>query len=1666
MRISGNCWTRNRNSQKVVQNYKQVRPAEGTSIATATDIVTGKLIIDGSEYAVNEEFQQIALEVADALDLDELDAARWTFETQQESAVPEHSIMPTTIARFHERRELAVDCFRMTLQESVDRDEPDGLQEALQRVVRDVLETSKGAGQGSAFVSKCLAAMENTEKWQIRIGEGFQRASLLGQSQQLQLLSILEFERGSLHKQHEALGALVVYLFRGNYCSESDLHKLFASIKRWDRVDNALISYVPALQAAISRYGSTEGGLQFQGARNLNKTIVAMDRRSAPTSMVPFYSLLLLWWLSEYSGWYREPCSSVDWQTVDVDREADERADLVKAVLKDGALELMLAISSHTASSECQHPARQELVTLLLSEGNDVSMDGDLITSDYFRILLMECWESFTEAFISNMPDSIRQLKNDEDDLRLKRIAAMQDGLEGALGKDTLSQLHMECFLVLISFAYEHRPEAAETFWSDPDSNLFGFLQWASKRQTVPRVSAFCEMLCAIAEGDENSVAAHKFLLDDTATTTVRGRRVPSMNYAQMLAEIELYAYKVHEKPTTVNVSQMRKVLATDMNELESPVMLACYLRLITHMCRQSREARTFIFDQQSGSFVRNLLVLSSGTVPSYLRSSIFTTLEALVADRAPNSEIVVQDGQSPTLSLLRQALMSRYELWETFDSWMSGGAAALAPNTIKPLQTDRSPLQVLNQSLSSIGTNFEQYDAFVGFMCAMSADIQDVTTGDTLSFPKDLGGTYRLPGIDPYVDFVCGQLFTKKLPELTVDNQVRAFRLHCLEFIAICLETFNENMMIIVDRKSAPGGQKEHLEVTSLYAQQHPFCRTMEWIFTNDLAKVLLKSAHVEFDDLENSSDHAIMVTVLCRAIDVINLVLDLQPTFFDIVRPLVKASSKGQALGLSTFASFEESIVLHPELITDLCYYAGSSHSSLVLKSLALMQKLGTSRKLNHPLVTIGSERTSMTRVVDMLVDGRIPDSVSVSVCNKMQLDIRELESGLSAPGYAIKDALLAFLNASLGAQPDLPNLAHMLLGFHRVGESLIISSDSRLEQGLSLFDLVVGIVENYPDGEELTLVSWLIHIKTAGLQVLHHLWTSPISSRLTLLQLRQINFFATQMARQQGISQETLWDGLPVSDPLFWHHTSANALAEFLGYRAFLYEYMANEFQAVSKANLESVQRNLGASLLGRSVDADGSRLSHVSIFDLFDFTELDVSGQMSLPNLDYFRLLDINSCITKVSENSSILYDMSSVRELLDMTISSWAAAGHLNPDHIRQQVHQEADAVYAYLEAQNRLTLVQAARKQALHMWTEVIVASLQCLSMEPGPRIKFVLDVLQLVLPKLDALVLEESDEADDLARLAEELMTAILSIKLPQAQSRTQHVITDRSYQLFRTCISGIHAVNTSPTLRERFYTTAASYLIRLSNLSETNKQARGQSMDCVKTAGSPLISIVCDDAEDGQDSSRLAALYLLANLTDLARQERSPFIIDSLSRANTLEIIIDPIKNIAIDFQEAVGNEREILLSNVLARLSLLLQLSRNKEGAIALLDAGLLQAIRDSQLYVADADLGISAEDPADVRQVTTALQNYYTLLSATLRLLVSTFVSRGIQNEQIQYQMRSFLQDYRANVVGVMKRHAGLSSTISSVKLKTIVEQCVRSYVMMMNMTDFVEVRNTD
>ncbi|KIW90932.1 uncharacterized protein Z519_08715 [Cladophialophora bantiana CBS 173.52] len=1629
-----------------IEDFRKLLDKTTPTAADRDAYSNGKLSVDDQEYGVNDEFKHISRAIATTLDLDEIEAGRLLIQSQTDIHTTEDSFVMDAVSKFHNRRDLLLQSLRITLQQSLSLEAEGGVRRVFESAVARVLDIDGGVpSNGSIFTRKCLSTLEDIEKLQAKVADALQSKAVLGGPRGPEFYATLEFQRDSLFKQHEALACILAYLFQGDYTNQEDLRKLHSVLPRWSRLDFNLVHYLPAFSTAFRQYGSPGSHLSQESTASLDSVFGSLPQDASSAPIRPFQAVLSLWWTVEYSGQFRD--------LSDQDPGADKRADAVKAALKEDALEFMLAVCTSTNSDVWRHPARQELVALLLSDTAGFTLEGEQ-TSSYFRLQFMQSLENFTEAFISNMPDSIRKLRTEEDDQRLNQLIAMQEGLPPTNQGTIVNKLHLECFLILISFAFEGRPEAAEQWWEDPDNNLYGFLQWASRRQTVPRVSAFCELLCSISEEQECAEAAHKFLLDDSLPAPTRGRRNPSMNYQQIFAELELYSQKVHEHPVTLQLPNVRKVQPTDMNELESPVMLSCYLRLLAHLSRQPSGTRQYILQTVTPAFPQALLLLSSGPVPSYLRASVFAALDALLTDKTAQTAAT---------------------LWQIVDDWAANSHDRARPTASKSIAPPKPTLLNLQNTLNSIAMSFDQYDAFVVFLRDLVVSLPSTGLGtDLLPFPKDLGASYRAPGLAPYIDFVCGQVFVKAILEVTDELQRSIGSFHCLEFVAVGLEGFNEDYVAMLDRTTSTHDALQEMPEAASYAQRSPFARLMQWILSSDMNKPLMETLRVSGETAEAALADSPLLLSLQRSIDIINRVLDLQPTYFDIVRPLVQSQlAQDGPLARPTLNALEDSLVANPEIVLNLCQFAATGHSELALRALALLQKLSSSPKLNNHFLAADSTPGRTRRIVDML--GPDPGfelgPIARNLSARLQFDVRELEEGFESVSYLLKDGILAFFNACLETQPDLPNVAHLLIGFGRLGERLTISDS--IDTVTAVFNSIVDLVQNYPDDEDGIMSSWLIHMKAAALRVLKHLWSSPISTAIVVGQLRRFQFLQSMYISIPVVSQQTLWDGNSLRHPAFWYATSAEALAEFLTFRASLYNYTVTEIRTAAKEGLSTTLRQTLSTLQGKTTSMDGSIITNPDVFMLFDFLELDLSASLEIEP-QFYHGVEFEIYLTEATESQPSLYDVKMIREYLnayraDIVRNQATAPGSSKIDE--QNLIDEADILLAKVEARNRSILAHKARSDALHEYVEMIIAIIESCPMEATNKVQFILHMLQVMLPKLDVFIVDGRADVMELARAADALL-----FSLPQtdvANSHMDNLITEKLFQLFRASVEGIAASNSNTNLRTIFYSICSQYLSRITSStggdSDVKAKARRNSMDCVRSTSQRVVQILCDDAEDGVDTCRLNALSLLSFLTSLARAEKSNFILNSLVKANVLEILVDPLKHVAAEFQGSEPLYRHYLLSIFESRMLLLLHISRTRDGAGALLDAGLISAIRDSVIFQADPDLGISipsnSSDMAEsssyaADSVTSALRTYYVLLSSTLRVLLSTFLSRGAQNEQIQYLARALLTEYRANMVGVFKKHAGVSAKVDQA-LRPLVEECVRCYTGLATLSGFVD-----
>jgi nuclear pore complex protein Nup205 len=1584
------------------------------------------------------------------LNIDELEAAKIFLVAQEASKSLDRSPLACALIQYHESREILLEIFRLvlklSLEETVDEEPRSVFQQAIHLSLH---KENTIAGQKNGSVGRCIEYMGQVRSSLFNLAQKIQNISVIGRAEPQEIAELIEFQRASLLRQHESLGCILFYLVKSKYASADDFKAIISKIKAFDKYDNLLAHFIPGIAACITELGAAEGSVTFEEARALNE-VIKNGRDSDPWILQYFQAAISAWWLSEYSGWLGENVPGLP-SNVDVSSEMEKISLQFLDCLKEGAFDFILSLSGDVRERDWLDPAKEGLREWLQRKSPVLPPDSSYFSS-YFTLLIMEQLETFVDAFITNMPDTLRKLKIDEEEQILLRPAEDHN-------------LDLEKFLLTVSYVFD-RPDSALSFWEDVDGNLFGFLQWSAKRQTTPLASAFCEMLSSLSRGLECASAAHRFLLEEGIPASGKFHKVRYMCWDQILSSLSYYSQKIRDKPTIHHDSSYRTGRpSVEEAELEPDVafMLESYLRLITNLAQESPSARSWLWTQPKTPLMELLLLFCSSGIPSRIRACAFSTITAMLVGKSR------ENGESA---------------WQMIDQWISGASnLPNGPGGGNSAQHAAGGSESL--ILRNINEGFEEPNAFIRLLKTLVLPYEsEGDLNDSLPFPEYIGSSSRMPGIEPYVDFAMA-VFGTKIKDMADVAQIRILRLSCLDFIVVCLSTFNEDLLSFASEAGFPVDAVIKASSLATYAQLHPFARVMEWLFSDTVLQELFRSCHEEADLVAQSSPESPLVLSVIRGLEVVSLALKLQATYLNVVKPLIKDHSPNRGLRLpaSVFSRLEDAVLGHLQIVIDLGLYSRLNNESLSLISLKLLEQFATNSRLNASTTAFSRRSTSFNPLVSAIeADGEF-GRVSRSLLPHLVFAEAELEAGPTSSKYILKTAVIDFLSRALNTARDQPSIAHQFLGFQVTATGLEIPEDGVFAEGLSLFHGVMNLLLEYPDREgRNAFASWLIRLKWSAMQVFVRLWTASLTAVYTLSELRSHDFFFAYYLRQATIESTSSWDGLTTADPAFLVSDSAAGLRDYLHQRAALYDLCSAELRYTAQQRAPSLQTRILSTLLGTTKLPNGDEVQNASIFDLFDFTEIILPEPIEPPALNVFNDVNFDG-FKRENPGMPAIYDVSAIEEVLLLKHADFDRRGFITDANTEHMVEQEAQALLMFFQATNQLTQLRAARFEALRAWSELIMVIVQTKSLDGRPKIGLILQTLETVLPKLEQQLSDDIGEAVELARLGKLLISELDVNSKYYEKGHASDVINDRLFTLFKISLRGVHATESTPILRENLYSICYSYLTKISQLLGDGKLLQRHSTKTISASGERLLDIICDDAQIADEPCRTSAILVLDAFVSLANDEHSSYIIDSLNRINFVKVLVDSLQDMPAEleatspsglsynfFCQALLTHPDIpsLFTYYMTKLSLLLRLSQSRAGASCLLSTNLFEVVRESRLFSIDPDLGLGMAQVTSGRHQLTAadvdnnesLNRFYELLLAVLKIINAIVVSKGEQHAQTIGQARAFLEENRPTVVSIFKRNAKIGGYESSTAEN--VERLVEALVVLMAVTDFVEV----
>ena len=1431
--------------------------------------------------------------MSDALSLDQMEAAALLLYGTQEAETFDRAPLACAIIRFHRYRTFLVDSFRLVLKISLDLEVDGGYRDYMKSLIGKVLGDANGTRtDGFTYLRRCMAMMLQIQQWLNALAEQAQKAVTLGQASTPDSDEIVGLQQHNLTQQHESLGGILALLVKGSHTQIADFDQLLQQMRQVDKWNTLAVHYVPALISFVSQYGGTEGSASHHESRSIHAKIVEA-RDSRPWPLRHLQAAFMTWWLVEYNSWYFDPPDDVALRGIDMEREAQGRNEALMQALRDGAFQCTLSICLQIKSSDWYNPARIGLIRSLLNDAPILPFEPASI-SLYFRDMVLEHFESFTYSFIANMPDVLRRFKVEEEDQRRQMLSGFQPNVQDGRGEH---DRHLERFFVIMSYAYEGRPDAANAFWSDPESNLYGFLQWFSRRVSTPLVGAFCEMFRAISASEEYASAAHTFLLDESPASSSRVRRSASLSWSQVFEELEFYASKVRETPTAALPSSStygNRPKPVEIDEPETPVMLECYLRLMSHLCGQSEVVRNWVISHPTFRVVDTAFLLANNAVPSRIRACAYALLQALLTSKHMEFGDIV---------------------WIALDQWVSSGfsTGSNIPRPAKVISTSAWAEEVTFEAASS---DFDETNAFVSLLQALiSPSLEMIELHDALPFPHQLGSSHRMSGIEPYVDMVMGRILAVKVPQLEGSLRSLILASNVLHFVETALATFNEDLIILANKSNANLESTSNISSSTsqlaTYVRLHPFSRVMEWVFNDQVIATLFAIAHQNISEVSNAQPDSPLILALLRCIQVMNMVMDSQSTYLDIVRPLNKTQSVNRRPSVlnPSLVSFEDSVSMNLRVVADLAYYSAAGTQELALASMQLLKKFSGSPKLNGSPVSRLNSRTVMNRLIGILQSNNDVEPISRSMVQAMEFDINELELGSESPAFNIKHSILEFIEHTLATNTGKLTIAHALLGFECNGIEIKESPvNSLFAKQISLFHAILRLSLQYPGGLRDSLLLWAMTLKRMAMRIIQLLWTSPLTSVIVLADLRENGVFFSQWCSTMPIDTDTIFEGRTSPDAEFMYTDSARTLEQYLCIRGFLYAYATTELRSMALEETPMLKAQVISTLLGSTVTEHGEQ-ANMTIFDALDILDLDPPNVASEPRLEAFSDLDVAVCVNP--DSRELRFNLDLLKQLLALKRNQIRNSNQALDETVEEKMESEIQDLLGYLNGLNNQQSLENSRISALGSWADLLTLMLQNDSLEPSTRSALILQAFQVISPKMEVFTSSMRPEGLIFARLAQTLLSKLDFQASSMGTGRVAEVAYDRLLQLFKVALRAMTNPDASVDLREVFYNICYQYLTSFADAPQASTYRR-HSSQALTAAGDGLMDVISEDAYGGAGTSRVAALLLLDSLARLEFEENSSYMLDSLIRTNFIVVLVEGIRDMPAELREAHAEGR----------------------------------------------------------------------------------------------------------------------------------------------------------
>ncbi|XP_060933087.1 nuclear pore complex protein Nup205 [Limanda limanda] len=1261
---------------------------------------------------------------------------------------------------------------------------------------------------------------------------------------------------------------------------------------------------------------------------------------------------------------------------------------------------------------------------------------------------------SLITDFLALMPMKVKQLRNRADeDARLVHMSQQMDGeLPSSMRKD------LDHLMFLIGEFYNKDSFGLELgleFWSPTESlqhtSLQGsYLGMALQRPPHKQVVlskfvrqmgdllpstlyiSYLRMLKGLANGPQCAHYCFSLLKTNGATHSdnIQGVSGSPVSWEHFFHSLMLYHENLRRDLPNPDASQYRHppLRGITQRELEG---LTSFLELLTTIITWSENARLALCEHPQWTPVVVMLGLLQCSIPPVLKAEVLNCLAAF--------------GKSPEIAA---------SLWQSLEY-------------TQILQTVRAPGQRqaagIEVELNEIESSCEEYPLTQAFCHLISTLVES-------SLPVNLGAGLRVPGFQPYLNFLRDSVF---LPFPT-----RAYRRPAekWEVADSVLEVFHK---LLQDYEPQPSDFVQ--EIVELQGEQLPAHKppghSIMFHLLNDsptlaLCLSLLEEGVRQLDTYAPFPGKKHLESAVLHCLCLLDLALQKEVVFMDLLREsqssLLVSPMEQLLQGVSPQTRRADHIVSIARFL-----YHSSSNPEAAFQSAKILRRIASYPNIQNRLV---GDFTHDQTVSDKLMAGFVE-------C----LDNEEAEEGTEDGDDSDQQNKMArirhetqihILNLLINSlELKTPNLSLYLLGYE---VKKPVSSTNLQDPGVlgcqrSCLHAILSLLQRGTEKRSGPVITQQApHLAELCYQVIYQLCACPDTSGPTMRYLRTSQDFlfshlqhmpfilpSNQIAALSQMSwlMKTAAIELRVTS-LNRQRSHTQRLVSLL-----LDDQPHTQHTADGEFGMEEETRSVSGFLHFDTVSKVRRKL--LSVLDAIDFSQ----DMPELLQLDFFERTQIEQVIANCEHVNEQGHTVCNVKLLHRVLVAEVNALQGMAAIGQRPLLLEEVNSILQQVVERNRVRRSLSAKRHALRSWRSLVEVLLTACPADLIPADDRQLIIRDLLLDLHDKVLSEDAaGELMPIVAGAVFTLTAHLSQSVLSEQQQGEglevssgfasiansalHLVlrklldfilcTGGGYQRLRAHLYGsllyYLQIAQKPEEPDTLQTAGKAMWERLTAPEDGFTKLQRENLAIIESYGKSLMEVVCRDACDGHEISRMLALAVLDRILSIDRQNQWLVYV---CNSGYLRSLVESLRRDDAALQTLLTPQPPLLKPLYIyeSKMALMTRVAKTGQGAVELLRCGLVVQLMECQVFdmVPDSDAHRGMRDPSGF--IPSPMDRYRQILLPTLRLFQVILTSTSVNHQQGAAQVLQWLIVHADTIQSLLRCHELSMGSLQELSLLT-------------------------